>query len=54
MSKGALLAESAIEAQKSVIGALLIDPDLVGGVLAEECRGVLADFFAGLRRDRGH
>ena len=34
MSKGALLAESAIEAQKSVIGALLIDPDLVGGVLA--------------------
>lgn len=35
MSKGALLAESAIEAQKSVIGALLIDPDLVGGVLAK-------------------
>ena len=34
MSKGALLVESAIEAQKSVIGALLIDPDLVGGVLA--------------------
>ena len=29
-------------------------PALVGGILAEACRGVLADFFAGLRRDRGH
>ena len=29
-------------------------PALVGGILGEECRGVLADFFAGLRRDRGH
>ena len=27
-------------------------PALVGGVLAEECRSVLADFFAGLRRDK--
>ena len=27
-------------------------PALVGGILAEECRGVLADFFAGLRRER--
>ena len=27
-------------------------PALVGGILAEECRAVLADFFAGLRRDR--
>ena len=27
-------------------------PALVGGVLAEECRTVLADFFASLRRDR--
>ena len=26
-------------------------PALVGGVLAEECRAVLSDFFAGLRRD---
>lgn len=26
-------------------------PALVGGVLAEECRGVLADFFRALRRD---
>ena len=25
-------------------------PALVGGVLAEECRAVLADFFAGLRK----
>jgi tRNA(adenine34) deaminase len=24
-------------------------PALVGGILAEECRGVLADFFVGLR-----
>ena len=29
-------------------------PALVGGILAEACRGVLADFFAGLRRDREH
>ena len=27
-------------------------PALVGGILAEECRAVLADFFAGLRRER--
>ena len=27
-------------------------PALVGGILADECRTVLADFFAGLRRDR--
>ena len=26
-------------------------PALVGGILAEECREVLSDFFAGLRRD---
>ena len=26
-------------------------PALVGGVLAEECRAVLSDFFGGLRRD---
>ena len=26
-------------------------PALVGGILAEECRAVLSDFFAGLRRD---
>ena len=26
-------------------------PALVGGVLAEECRGVLADFFRSLRRE---
>lgn len=25
-------------------------PALVGGVMAEECQGVLADFFAGLRK----
>lgn len=25
-------------------------PALVGGILGEECRGVLADFFTGLRR----
>ena len=28
-------------------------PALVGGVLGEECRQVLADFFAGLRRKKG-
>ena len=27
-------------------------PALVGGILAEECRTVLADFFAGLRQGR--
>ena len=27
-------------------------PALVGGILAEACRGVLTDFFAGLRRNR--
>ena len=27
-------------------------PALVGGILAEECRAVLADFFAGLRQRR--
>ena len=27
-------------------------PALVGGVLAEECRAVLSDFFAGLRKER--
>ena len=27
-------------------------PALVGGVLAEECRAVLAEFFAGLRREQ--
>ena len=26
-------------------------PALVGGILAEECREILSDFFAGLRRD---
>lgn len=34
MSKGVLLVESAIEAQKSIIGSMLIDPDLVGSVLS--------------------
>ena len=28
-------------------------PALVGGVLGEECRQVLADFFAGLRQKKG-
>ena len=28
-------------------------PALVGGILAEECRQVLADFFAGLREKKG-
>ena len=28
-------------------------PALVGGILEEECRGVLADFFAGLRQGNG-
>ena len=28
-------------------------PALVGGILGEECRGVLADFFAGLRKSDG-
>ena len=28
-------------------------PALVGGILAEECRRVLADFFAGLREKKG-
>ena len=28
-------------------------PALVGGILAEECRAVLADFFAGLRDKEG-
>ena len=28
-------------------------PALVGGILAEECRQVLADFFAGLRQKKG-
>ncbi len=28
-------------------------PALVGGILAEECRAVLADFFARMRRERG-
>lgn len=28
-------------------------PALVGGILAEECREVLASFFAGLRKNRG-
>ncbi len=27
-------------------------PALVGGLLAEECRAVLSEFFAGLRRER--
>ena len=27
-------------------------PALVGGILANECRGVLADFFAELRKDK--
>ena len=27
-------------------------PALVGGILAEECKAVLADFFAGLRKKR--
>ena len=27
-------------------------PALVGGILAEACRGVLTDFFSGLRRNR--
>ena len=34
MSKGVLLAEAAIEAQKSIIGSMLIDPELVGSVLS--------------------
>lgn len=34
MSKGALLVESAIEAQKSIIGSMLIDPELVGSILS--------------------
>ena len=28
-------------------------PALVGGILGEECRAVLADFFAGLRQGNG-
>lgn len=28
-------------------------PALVGGILGEECRGVLGEFFAGLRRSGG-
>ena len=34
MSKGVLLVQSAIEAQKSIIGSMLIDPELVGSVLS--------------------
>ena len=28
-------------------------PALVGGILGEECRALLADFFAGLRQGNG-
>lgn len=35
MSRGALLVDSAIEAQRSVIGSMLIDPELVGSVLSK-------------------
>ena len=34
MSKGILLAEAAIEAQKSIIGSMLIDPELDSSVLS--------------------
>ena len=34
MSKGVLLVQSAIEAQKSIIGSMRIDPELVGSVMS--------------------